>query len=249
MFKSALFPITAALLFSACAGEKGDNEVATTVGDSTSTSMSANAASQRGTSMVRFVNALPGSAPLTVMADSVGLFENVAFSSVTPYQEVRDNFVKFSASGGGSRAELAANRESMRDGGRYTMVAMSDRDGGIMLSISRDDLVPDSGKARIRVIHAAPGLDDIALGLVGSRDNIIDDVDYGADITSKDVVPVASGFVVRRDDNGRTLATLKRMSLQAGSTYTFVLAAKPSGALTPIAFTDSLVAATPAAMR
>ncbi len=226
------------LFASACSG-KSESAIESKTADSTTTSPSAASADRQGTSMVRFVNAMPGSAPLDMMGDSTSLFSNVAFGDVSQFKEVRDNLVKFTVHAGSSTAALATNNETLADGNHYTIVAMSDREGGVSMRVIRDDLVPEGGKARVRVIHAAPGLDDVSLTLTGQRDALFNDVDYGSEAGFKDVAPVTTGFTVRKAEGNRSLLTQKSMAMNAGTAYTFVLAAKPNGSLTTIAFSDS----------
>jgi len=235
--------ITASLmLFSAC-GTKGEDSAVVTKeggGPGASASPSADMASARGTSMVRFVNAIPGSGPLAVVSDSVELFGAVKSLDVSPYREVGDNVKKFSLRGAGEAGQLDANREAMRDGGRYTMYAVSDRDGGASLRIVRDDLTPEPGKARIRVLHAAAGVDDVDVRMEDQKDALFDDVSYGDEAGFKDIMPVSTSFVVRKADGSRDIQTVKRMDLKAGTAYTILLTTKRGGGLNVNTFSDSM---------
>jgi hypothetical protein len=49
---------------------------------------------------------------------------------------------------------------------------------------------------------------------------------------------MTAGFRVRGGADGATLVTLKSMALVAGTTYTFVLTARPRGSITAITFSD-----------
>jgi Domain of unknown function (DUF4397) len=205
-----------------------------------SVSQSADAASDRGASMVRFVNALPGAGPLEIVSDSVSIFSGVKFADVSSYKEVMGNIKKFSLKGAGQAGQLDANTEVMRDGGRYTMYAISDREGGVSLRIVRDDLTPEAGMARVRVLHAAPGVDDIDVTMDGAKDPLFDDVGYGDEAGFKDVAPVATGFVVRSADGSKALLTVKKMQLNANTAYTIVVTAKPGSKPSLVTFEDVL---------
>lgn len=225
-------------------GTKGENNaVETTTSDSAvgGVSPSAATADARGTSMVRFVNAMPGASPLSVSSDSVAVFSSVKFGDVTPYQELRENIKTFSLGTPGAMTGMASNTETMRDGGRYTIFALSDRDGGASLKITRDELSPEPGKARIRVVHAAPGLDDVDVMMNGQTEPLFDDIDYGSEAGFKDVAPASTGFVIRHANRNQAVANIKSMTLKAGSAYTIVLVARKGGKVEAVSFADEMV--------
>ncbi len=230
---------------SACGTRGENNAVETTVSDSAAGTISPSAASAdaRGTSMVRFVNAMPGGNPVSVSSDSVAVFSSVKFGDVTPYQELRENIKTFALGTPGAMTGTASNTETMRDGGRYTIFALPDRDGGASLKITRDELAPEAGKARIRVVHAAPGLDDVDVMMSGQKDALFDDVDYGSEAGFKDVAPGNASFVIRHKDRDLAVANLKAMTLKAGSAYTIVLIGRPGGKVEAMSFTDEMVGA------
>ena len=233
-----------ATAFAGCGGTKeSDTAAVTTRSDSSaSISPSSDAAKERGISMVRFVNAVPSSGPLDVMTDSVALFSAVEYGSVTAYREIRDNISAFTLRPKGRDPQLIGNTETMRDGGRYTVVALPDRDGGTTLRVMKDDLATDSGKARIRVVNAAPGNDDVDIVMTGQKDALFDDIDYGTEAGFKDVDPIETSFAIRREESQRDIATVKRMTLKAGRAYTIVLAGGAGSVLRAISFSDELAA-------
>lgn len=231
-------------------GTKGDSDaVETTLADSARSVQSPSEASAdaRGVSMVRFVNAMPGAKPLTVTSDSVAVFSTVKFGEVTPYRDLEENIKTFSLASPGASRSMATNTETMRDGGRYTIVAMPDGDGEASLKAYRDDLTPDSGKARIRVVHAAPGVDDIDVMVAGQTDPLFDDIDYGSEAGFRDVLPGETTLTVRRGERRLSVKNLPAMSLRAGSATTIVLLARRGGAVEAVTFTDSMVPAGAAA--
>ena len=234
-----------AAAFAGCGSTKESDTAAvtTTRSDSSATvSLSSDAAKERGTSMVRFVNAVPSSGTLDVIADSITLFSAVEYGSVTAYREVRDNINAFSLRPKGRNPQLIGNTETMRNGGRYTVVALPDREGGTTLSVMKDDLATDSGKARIRVVNAALGNDDVDIVMTGQKDALFDDIDYGTEAGFKDVEPMETSFAIRHEESRRDIATVKRMQLKAGRAYTIVLAGSAGGALRAISFSDEFSA-------
>ncbi len=226
------------LLAYACNSRTSEAAVISTVGDSRSISASTGAARRAGVSMVRFVNAMQGSPALELLEDSTSLFANVVFGAVSPYKQVRDDSPMLILRATKPRAE-ATRREQLRDGSRYTVVALSDRIGGMSLRVIRDQLAPDSGKARVRLIHAAPQLGHIAVAITGQRDPVFADVAFGSEAGFRDIAPVTAGFLVRRESRGEPLVRMPSMALKAGTAYTFILTARSNGALAMILFSDA----------
>lgn len=231
-------------------GTKGDRDaVETTVADGARSVQSPSEASAnaRGVSMVRFVNAMPGAKPMTVTSDSVAVFSTVRFGEVTPYRALEENIKTFALASPGASRALATNTETMRDGGRYTIVALPDGEGDASLKAYRDDLTPDVGKARIRIMHAAPGVDDIDVMVAGQRDPLFDDIDYGSEAGFRDVMPGETTLTVRRGERNLTVKNLPMMNLKAGSATTIVLLARRGGAVEALTFTDTMVPSVAAA--
>ena len=213
--------------------------IVSTTEDGASLSPSGRKAEQHGTSMVRLANALPGSAGLEVLRDSVSLVANVPFGGVSPYVQVADNTVRFTFRNAKGTTIVEESDQRLQDGVRYTLVALSNRSGGTSIRVIRDDLVPDDGRARIRVIHAAPALDDVAVAMTGANDPLFANLDYGGAAGVKDVEPTTAGFTFRRELGGPAVLAVRSMGLTAGTAYTFILTSRPDGALMAISFSDT----------
>lgn len=211
-------------------GAQTDKPVATTTSRGTTTSPSGDATDARGTSQVRLVSALPAAQRLDLASDDSVLFSAVPYKTVTPYRELGDNVAKFSIrSPGASKASLADNNEAMADGHRYTLVALPEEHGrGAQLKAFRDEVVPDAGKAKVRVINAAPNSGEVDIALVGKKDALFDDVDFGHEAGYKEIDPQSGTLEVRRDggDNKKspTVVEAGRMQFEAGRAYTLVVA-------------------------
>ena len=219
-------------------GQTSKRDVMPATGPAQETVRAASATPTRGTSMVRFVNAMPGSPALDIMRDSTMLFGNVKFGAVSPYKEIRDSLARFALRTPGAAIDVAVNSETMRRGAAYTVVAMSDREGGMRLHVVRDSLLPESGKARVRVIHAAPGLEDIDVAIAGATKPLFADINYGEVASVADVRPMTAGFIVHQAGARQPLLSMKSQVLTAGVSYTFILTARPTKALALISFFD-----------
>ena len=227
-------------LIAGCAGPKTEKAVVTTSGEGKTTSPAGTEAAKRGKSLVRFVNAVPDALGLDLSADERTTFYNVEFKTVTPYTEIGDNLVKFELRGNNADSVLANNTETMGDGLRYTIVAMPTADNQIKLRVVRDEIVTELGKARVRVINAAPVLPDADVLVAGQKDPLFDNIAFGAEAGFKDVAPATATLEIRGNDNPTPPIRLRNVALSAGKAYTIVIAsAKPRGIQT-ITFNDAV---------
>ena len=226
--------IAGLLLLGGCARSETKQPVTTTAGSDTSISVPGARADARGQTLVRVVNAHPNLAGVTVKTDNQTPFTEVAYKTVTPYREVEDNVTKFEvfdSKTGVTSDPLAVNREIMADGSRYTVVVMPDRDGsGVMIRALRDELMPDEGKAKIRLVNAAPASGEVDLNVQGRQEPLFDDVNPGSEAGFKNVDPVTGPLMLRQENGKRTLVTVRdSAALEAGKSYTIVLAGRAGG--------------------
>lgn len=228
---------TALVLAAGCGGgAQTDKPVATSTSRGTTTSPSGDATDNRGTSQVRLVSVLPAAQRLDLVADDSVVFAAVPYKTVTPYKELKDNAAKFAISKPGVHDNpLASNNEAMADGHRYTLVALPEEKGsGAQLKAFRDEVVPDAGKAKVRVINAVPNAGELDVVLSGHKDALFEDIDYGHEAGFKEIDPQSGTLQIRRDggDLAKAPKTIDagRVQFEAGRAYTLVVAgnaAKP----------------------
>lgn len=195
--------------------------------------MVASDSSREGTSHVRLVNAVPSDAAVDVFADDAPAFSGIAFKAVTPYQDFKDNLVTLALRPAGSAPgdtvkPLAENREMLANGDRYTVVVLpADDDGNPTLRVLEEPTDSgEAGKARIRFVNAAQGVETFDVFVPGSTDAFFDDVDFRTEAGFKDMDAGTGRIVVRADDGGPVLLTLPERTFDAGKTYTFILTNK-----------------------
>jgi len=147
--------------------------------------------------LVRVIDAAPDAAALEVIADKHPVFTRVEYKEVTPYKALPANFDDFAVklAGQDSATPLAENSESIVSGRHYTVVIFPEKDATaekkVALDVIADDLQPPSeGKARVRVINAAAGTDDLEVHLRGQKDALFTDVDFKEAIAYKEIDPV-----------------------------------------------------------
>ena len=189
--------------------------------------------SREGVSMVRLINAVPSDAAVDVFADDSAVFSGVAYKAVTPYHNLKDNLVTLElrpsgAMAGDTTEPLAQNREMLANGDRYTVVVLpaSGDDNPTLRVLEEPTDLGEAGKARIRFVNAAGGLETFDVFVPGSTDPFFDDVDFRTEAGFKDLDAGTGQIVVRADDNGPVLLTLPERSFEAGKTYTFVVLRK-----------------------
>lgn len=215
--------------------QERESAVGTPVGDARRAPVAASVSPQ---AQVRFVNAMPGSPALELGHDSLMLFSNVTFGAVSPFKPVPPARFRFTLRGPSSVGYDASSVSTLVASERYSILAVPDARNRMAVHVIRDDLAPDSGMARIRLIRATPGLADVVFAIVGQDEPLFRAANDSGDVHFRDVAPMTAGFRVRGGTNGATLVSLKSMALVAGTTYTFVLTARPGGIVTAITFSD-----------
>lgn len=235
--------IAAAAFLTACRDAQTDKEVTTrtSTGDA-AVSISGDSADKRGVALVRVVNAVPGQSRLVVRADRDHQLTAAEYRTVTEYQPIDRNWVSFEigTSGDSAFTPLATNREMLTDGHRYTIVVMRDSAKNYETRVLRDEIADDSTTARIRVVHAARGVDEVNVVQRGA-DTLIDGVNFASEGGYKSVNPWNGTLEIRAESGNRLLLAIPNMSLQAGRSYTIVLTRNAAGKLESFRFDDSQV--------
>ncbi len=223
--------VSALLLSTAC--DRPETGAVTSRTETGSTSApSAETAERTDRSLVRVVNAIPGGKAIDVYAGDSAAFTNVAFKKVTPFRQMEPNASSFQIKAGPEGKPIAGNREAMADGGHYTIIAMPDEGGPDKrnLRVLNDDFAPVPGdKARIRLVNAIPGEDDLTLKLRGYDDELFSDVAFKREAGWKDVDPFVGTLVVLNGD-GKVIATLSEMKVLGGKSYTLIATGRRSKA-------------------
>ncbi len=235
-----LLAVATAGLAGAC--EKSDMPIKTSSMDGVNTSPSASAADARGTSMVRVVNAVSEGPDVSVQLGGQTLFAQVMQSAVTDYQEVALNLAQFAVhvQGVPDGMMLAEQDRMLLDGSRYTVFLVADDSTKRSLRVVRDHVTPDSGKARLRVLHAAPNASGLDFSIAGSKDKLFSDVKFKNEAGYADVVPGKVSLEVRGKDTPTVLLRIANLDLRRSTATTVVITG--TGKLKFFTFTDALMA-------
>lgn len=234
-----------ALLLSACA-PKDSSPIRTTSTGETAVSPAADSVASRGHSLVRIVNAVSTGNSISVQLGDRTLFRELAAGAVTAYSEVETNLAQFSvlAAGAPNGSMLAQADRVLIDGNRYTVFVISQDVSQQALRIVRDDVIPDSGMARIRLIHAAPGGPDLDVRPVGTTDRLFIGVDFLGEAGPKDIAPTpALVLELRAASQSSLLMKLPPVELRRGTATTIVVTGNTK--LASFHFTDAMMKQTP----
>lgn len=225
--------LTGAVIIGGCSRKSDKFPVASDTPSGASTAPPAAAAGERDQALVRIVNALPGTPAVDITADQVTVATDVAYASVTAYKPVAasaDDFV-VKLAGASPGAVLAENSESIHSGNHYTLIAFPGKDNDkAALQVVTDDIVtPDAGKARVRVVHAAPDVDSVNVYAKAGDDALFDGVDFRETTSYANVDPTITRLELRSADGKRVVAR-PAVSIEPGKNYTIVVAGRAHGA-------------------
>lgn len=242
---SAALALLSLVALGAC--QKDSTPVITTSQDGSSQSSPADSAQARGTALVRVVNAVAGGQSISAQVQGSTLFAEVLQSQVSDYVEIVPNLATFSVNipGGSDVYTIATGDQTLRAGNRYTILLIAEDASKRVLRVVRDDVLPEGGKAKIRVLHAAPGgpaLDVIATnGMV----NLFSDVAFKSEAGYTDIQPAKVDLEFRAKNGPRVLLRIHELDLQPGTATTLVITG--GSTLQYIKFTDVMMPRTPSA--
>jgi hypothetical protein len=211
----------------ACQRNSTDNaSVTTTTAAGQSSAAAAADVEERDNALVRAVYAVPAGAAVDVYADDQRVFDGLTYQTVTPYREVPGERHSFQVrpSGMAQAEPIATNSEGLDDGGHYTVFAVPGDDASAMLRVVKDDhSLPEAGKARLRVVHAAKDAGEIDIFASGRDDALVDGVNFQTVSSYDDIDPVTGTVTVRREGERAALFTLRDVHFDVGKTYTMVV--------------------------
>jgi hypothetical protein len=222
------------LLAIGCSSESRQKQAVTTSTDKGgSTAPPSNEVQKHDYALVRFVNAIAAGPAVDVFTDDQKTFDNVGYKHVTPYREVPDRLrldFKIRATGQDSSQPLAENTEMVGSGKHYTVIAYRDTNNKSTLTVVDDNLTPpDTSKAKVRFINAAPDAGEVDVYPRAGKDAIFDGVNFGSEAGYREVKPMKTTLEVRPEGKKNVLLSIPNTSLEAGKIYTIVLAGREKG--------------------
>jgi hypothetical protein len=236
--------LLAATTVLAAACQKDDRPIQTASAAELNTSASDSSVNARGHSQVRVVNAVNGGKDIAVRIGEVTLFNEVRAGAVTDYRETALNIARFTvqASGASDGVMVSEKDRLLLDGNRYTVFLIAEDVSRSALRVVRDNVSPDSGKARIRIIHAAYGAPEFDIGVMGAKDKLFTGVNFKSEAGFKDVAPATINIAVTATKGaGKVLLSIPKLHLDRGTATTIVITG--SNKLAYFTFTDEPIGA------
>ena len=242
-FPASSVLILSALLAVACSRSSLPSE--TTVDGATSTAPSTGAAKQEQKTLLRFINATDG--PKDLYFQDAVAFRRVESAAVTSYLALPSprpdahHELKLYDSASAVGTPLITNSEPETSGHRYTVLALRER-GKFILTLIPDQLKPPAaGKARLRLIHAAPGIDKLDIFRAGETTGIFNGQSFGRFTEYKELAPTTTTLAVRKRDSKTDQIKIKDVKLEPGKLYTIVLRGGEGKPLSAKVIEDELV--------
>jgi hypothetical protein len=231
LFAAMVLGVT--LLAVACSREASQTQPARTDSTESGASVSPPGADleRRDRALVRVIDAIPGNRPVDVLAGDMVVFPSIDYKTVTQYQELPDDRLNFRVRPAGQTGgeSLAENSEGLAGGNRYTLVAYPQRDGTTELAAFSDNLTPPSeGKAKVRVIHAAPQVGEVDVYVVG-RDTLFSGVNVGTGSTYNEVDPMEVTLQIRPEGRQNSLLNIDDVRFEPGKVYTIIVVGSERG--------------------
>jgi len=194
----------------------------TSEGEETEAPSGARAAHQ-GSALVRLVNADPGGNGMDIIWGNDKFFSNVPYKSVTPYLEAPRGPAIFRLRAAGGSEDLSAGNRELLIGRHYTLVALPKDKGGTRLAILSDSLgLLEPGEARVRLINATTGVDDLDLFIAGTPNLILHGIDAGT-VTATSFADIEGGTVEIRSPSRPAPTLVKAVKVEADRLSTFIV--------------------------
>ena len=194
-------------------------------------------AARQDRALIRLVNADPAGKPRELWSADTRLFSDVAYKAVTPYVEVPTKVLQFRLRETDGPDDLVRSREELFAGRHYTLVAIPRKDGtSSLLKISDDLDPPKPGVAKVRIINATIGVDNLDLYRAGSKMKIEKGVDSQVATSFAEVDP---GTLDIRPARQPVAPRLVKLPVEADRFHTFVVVGK-TGDLDVIGIKDQL---------
>lgn len=232
---------TLAIALVGCAS-KTDQPTVTRSADGASTAPAGSETAKRDQALVRFINADSVSSSVDLWFGDAKVVDGSKYRAAGSYIEVPAEIRKFKVRTAGSDLSepLAENGENVMAGRRYTLVFWRDESSKPRLQAISDDLKPtEAGKARVRVIHAAPGFKEVDVAESGAT-ALFEGVDVAEATSFKDVAPFRGMLQVRRSGKKAPSLVNTSVNLEPGKNYTILLVPLTKSESTPVIVIDQL---------
>ena len=200
------------------------------------------ATARNASALVRYVNLMDAHANTDLYFGDLKVFSGSTGDQATGYKDVpserRDFVLREAARPDGM--EIEKNSEGLSAGKHYTVVAYENDKGNPELRVVNDEeSAPATGKAKIRLIHAAAKMEPINVWVPGRTDKLAGESRFSTVSTWQEVDPVGSPLEIRAGDEKKGVRVNVPGGVEAGKLYTFVVGHGPANDLRVIRLVDS----------
>jgi len=176
-----------------------------------------------GTAFLRVLHAIPGGPSVDVYSGTIKVASDVSFKSLGDYMDVKSGKNAFKVVPAGKTEPSIVAEDKTLAKGKYFTLVVTGKQAATLLLVNDSAGKDMDDKARVRVVHAAPGAPDVIVtipserGTKGYTNLIAKPLSYQK-AASKTVKPMTTKIQIRTED-GKLVKEIPDVSLQAGKRY------------------------------
>lgn len=176
-----------------------------------------------GTAFLRVLHAMPGGPSVDVYNGAVKVASNLSFKSISDYIEVKSGKNAFKVVGSGKTDPSVVEDSATLTKGKYYTLAISGKQAASLVTINESSGTEMADKARIRVVHLAPGAPAVLITAPSERAKsgyskfIVKPLEFSKS-ASKTAKPMTTKLQIRTED-GNIIKETAELTLEAGKRY------------------------------
>lgn len=217
------FVLMPAFLIASACSRSNDEGTRSRSRDSVATATATNG-NRNNVAFVRFINARPESGLTNLFFGGRKVFSDVEYRNVSQFTEAPAERVDFALQDADKPGEnLAIHSEELSGGKYYSIISLDDENGlPTLLVVGDEEGEPSSGKTKLRLLHAAPGISAIEVYASGRPEKIANESRCGNISRWNEIDPVDTPLEVRAGAEGN-MVRIPNVSLDAGRLYTLIV--------------------------
>ncbi len=176
-----------------------------------------------GTAFLRVLHAMPGGPKVDVYDGATKVASGLSFKSISDYMEVKTGKSAFKVVGAGKTEPAIVSDSSSLVKGKFYTLAIMGKQAPTLMSINESNGIEMPDKARVRVVHLAPGAPAVLITIPSERAAagytkfVAKPLEYGS-VGSKTAKPMTTKLQVRSED-GKMIKESAEVQLEAGKRY------------------------------
>lgn len=176
-----------------------------------------------GTAQIRVLHAIPGGPSVDVYAGSSKIASGLSFKSLSNYIDVKSGKSELKVVPAGKTAPVVISESRSLTKGKFFTLAITGKQAASLLLVNDSTGKEMADKARVRVVHLAPGAPDVLVTVPSERA----EAGYAKFVSkplgylksaSKTAKPMTTKIQIRTQD-GKLVKEVSDVQLQAGKRY------------------------------